>query len=287
MAEGFSVVIPAFNEEKAIGQSLDGLKKAMNASGAKYEIIVVDDGSTDGTNAIAAAMGVKLIKNQSNLGYGASLKCGIRHSAFDRILIMDADGSYPVEGIGELLRLSGEYDMVVGARTGEKVSIPSIRKPAKWLLNKLANYLSGVKIPDLNSGLRVMDKKVTEEYIYLLPDGFSFTTTITLIFLSKNYSVKYVPINYLKRKGKSKIRPFSDTLNFTSLIVRTILYFNPLKIFLPLSLILFTLSLAVFIYSYFFTEKVLDATVMILFVGSIQVLAIGMLADLIDRKGNR
>ena len=151
-------------------------------------------------------------------------------------------------------------------------------------MGKLANYLAGIKIPDINSGLRIMKKNLIEKYLYILPDGFSFTTTITLAALTNGYRVKYVSINYLKRTGKSKFRPIKDTLNFFQLMIRTVLYFNPLKIFIPLSIILFFSGAVVFLWSYFFAPKVLDTTTAIFIISSIQILAIGMLADLITKS---
>jgi len=158
------------------------------------------------------------------------------------------------------------------------------RRPAKWMLNKLANYLTGTKIPDLNSGLRVMKKDIVMNYVHLLPDGFSFTTTITLAMLTNNYRVEFVPIEYKIRSGKSKIRPIRDTMNFIQLIIRTVLYFDPLKIFLPISAFFFISSIAVLALSYLFTPKIMDITTVILFISGVQILAIGMIADLIDKR---
>jgi hypothetical protein len=174
--------------------------------------------------------------------------------------------------------------MVVGARTGKNVKIPLIRKPAKWFINKLANYLSGMKIPDLNSGLRIMKKSDIERFFHFLPSGFSFTTTITLALLVNNYPVKYFPITYAKREGKSKIRPIKDTLNFIQLIIRTILYFNPLKVFVPLSISLVILALLLLAGSWFYLGKIMDVTFGVIVMTSVMVLAIGLLADLIDKR---
>lgn len=174
--------------------------------------------------------------------------------------------------------------MVAGARTKPTAQIPLIRKPAKWMLNQLANYLTGIKIPDLNSGLRLIKKDTLNKFAHLLPNGFSLTTTITLALLTNGFPVKYLPIDYYRREGKSKFRPIKDTLNYFQLIIRTILYFEPLKIFLPAALALFLLSLAVLFYSYFFTPKVMDVTTIILFISAIQILSIGMLADLVVKS---
>lgn len=277
-----SVIIPAFNEEEGIEKVLAQLK-SLNL-GEKSEIIVVDDGSTDQTFRMASVNGVKVIRHEQNMGYGAALKAGIRHAKNEIIVISDADGSYPIKDIPIFLVDMEHADMVVGARVGKKAHIPFYRKPAKWFINKLANHLSGIKIPDLNSGLRAMCKEKVERFFSILPEKFSFTTTITLAFLTNGYSVKYIPIEYYKRKGKSKIHPIKDTLNFIQLIIRTIMYFNPLKIFLPLSFTFFIASATVLIVSWL-SGRVMDITTTILFVAGIQLLAIGMIADLIDKRG--
>jgi hypothetical protein len=178
----------------------------------------------------------------------------------------------------------GDYDMVVGARIANKVEIPLIRKPAKWFITKLASYLTGTKIPDLNSGLRVMRKGIVEKYIRILPDGFSFTSTITLVMLTNGYCAKYVPIDYFKREGKSKIRPIRDTLNFVQLIIRTVLYFNPLKIFIPLSLFLVLLAFTVLFGSWLLLGKAMDVSFAVILMTSVIIMAIGMLADLINKR---
>jgi glycosyltransferase involved in cell wall biosynthesis len=278
-----SLIIPAYNEEEGIDKVLNDLKFL----GDDCEIIVVDDGSEDNTcEIIKKYENIKLLKHESNSGYGASLKTGIRNAKADVIVIMDADGTYPNERIPELVQIlcEGDIDMLVGARTGDNANIPLIRKPAKWVINKIADYLSGVKIPDLNSGFRVMKKNVLGKYIRFLPDGFSFTTTITLALLTNGHSVKYVPIDYFKRSGKSKIRPIKDTLNFIQLIVRTVMYFDPLKIFIPLSLMLVAISIFILIGSWVFLEKTMDVTFGVILMTAIMVMSIGMLADLIDKR---
>jgi hypothetical protein len=162
-----------------------------------------------------------------------------------------------------------------------------VRRPAKWLLNRLADYLSESKIPDLNSGLRAFRRRRILDFFGILPSGFSFTTTITLAMHVNDHPVAYMPIDYHQRRGRSKIPPIHDTLNFLALIVRTILYFRPLKIFLPIAAILFLAAIAIFVYSALFTEKIMDASVTITLMTSFQMAAIGLLADLIDRRSQR
>jgi glycosyltransferase involved in cell wall biosynthesis len=226
----------------------------------------------------------QLVSHELNKGYGAALKSGIRKSKYDIIAITDADGTYPIDEIPKLYEQMKDCDMVVGARTGKKVKIPLMRRPAKWFLARLANYLAEYRIPDLNSGLRLFRKGDVTRLFGILPKGFSFTTTLTLAMLTNDMQVKFIPIDYMQRKGKSKIRPIRDTLNFIQLIVRTVLYFNPLKIFVPMALLLFLLSLGIFLYSTFAMERILDTTVSILFVASVQMLSIGMIADIIDKR---
>ncbi len=285
MAEPVSIIIPAHNEEHGIGPVLDDIASAMESAGVEYEIIVVNDGSTDGTSRAAAGRtGVRVIDLDTNMGYGAAIKRGLQSASHELVAITDADGTYPAEALPALVSAMDGSDMVVGARTGNNVSMPLARRPAKWVLTELANYLASATIPDLNSGLRVMRKSALMRFMKILPQGFSFTTTITLAMLSNDYRVCFEPIDYRPRTGKSKIRPISDTLNFLTIIVRTIMYFNPLKIFIPISASLFLLGIAVLLYSGFVLDRVMDVTVIVLISLSIQVAVIGLLADLIDKR---
>jgi glycosyltransferase involved in cell wall biosynthesis len=281
-----SIVVPAYNEKGSIARTIEEINDAIKDRDDILEVIVVDDGSTDGTAEIAKQNpSVKVIQHSQNRGYGASLKTGIRHAGGEIILIIDADSTYPIEEIPLLLSHMDAYDMVVGARTSKDVKIQPIRKPAKWFLSKLANYLSGTKIPDLNSGFRAFDKEIALKFFNILPDQFSFTTTITLGMICSGYTIKYEPIAYHYRVGKSKISPIRDTSNFILLIIRTIMYFNPLKIFLPISLGLGVLAIAMLCYDVFVIRNIGDKTVL-LFSMALLIGAIGMLSDLIVRKTN-
>jgi glycosyltransferase involved in cell wall biosynthesis len=282
-----SVIIPVYNEENNINNTINEVHEVLKNSPIEpYEIILIDDGSTDNTTGVLkeSNLDFQLIVHEKNRGYGAALKSGIRKSKYDIIAITDADGTYPIKDIPKLYNAMNDCDMVVGSRTGKKVKIPLVRRPAKWFLAKLANYLAEYKIPDLNSGLRLFRKKDVLQLFGILPKGFSFTTTLTLAMLTNDLQVKFIPIDYMKRKGKSKIRPIRDTLNFIQLIVRTVLYFNPLKVFVPIALLLFLMSLGIFLYSAFALDRILDTTVSILFVAAIQMLSIGMIADIIDKR---
>jgi glycosyltransferase involved in cell wall biosynthesis len=279
-----SVIVPAYNEAECIGQVLADLNAALSAGDLTYEVIVVDDGSTDQTPGIAQASGARLLQHGVNRGYGAALKSGIRAARGERIVITDSDGTYPADRIPTLVALLDEWDMVVGARTGRNVRMPLIRRPAKWVLNQLANYLTGTQIPDLNSGLRAFWRETALRFFPILPNGFSLTTTITLAMLSENYRVHFVPIDYHERRGRSKIHPVYDTLNFLQLIVRTVLYFNPLKVFLPLSALFVMAGVLVGLISKLVFGKLLDTTMIVLIVTGVQILMLGMLADLIDKR---
>ncbi|WP_028580376.1 glycosyltransferase family 2 protein [Desulfogranum japonicum] len=277
-----SVVIPAYNEENAVAQEIMNLKKVLDVCDITYEIIVVDDGSKDRTAEEAIGTGVQVLRHVRNRGYGASLKTGINAAQYDHIAITDADGTYPAEALPAMLKLGADYDMVVGARVGPNAQIPTIRKPAKWFLRILASYLAGRVIPDLNSGLRVMKKSVVKRFEYLLPSGFSFTTTITLSMLCNDYLVHYHPIDYFQRVGKSKIKPV-DAYYFFLLILRTIVYFNPLKVFLPIGAIFFATGLGKFIYDLFLGN--MSETAVLGLLAAFLFWGMGLLSDQIAKVG--
>lgn len=277
-----SIVLPVYNEKADIENTLNDLLSSLKSAVFDYEIIVVDDGSTDGTIEIIKKYDLKLIQHEHNKGYGAALKTGILLAQYDIIAISDSDGSYPVNRIPDLVSHIGDYDMVVGARSKNYAKVNLTRHLVKWFLNKYANYLIKDKVPDLNSGLRVFKKDVYEKFRGLLPNGFSFTTTITLALLSSDYRVKYLPIDYFKRGGKSKFKPISDTLNFFSLITRTSLYFNPLRVYIPIAFSLLFLGIIFFSYDIYMRD--LTDKTMMTFLWGIQFGAIGLLADMISRQ---
>lgn len=285
--EATTIVIPAYNEEQAIGAVLEQLLAVIDRAGVPCEIIVIDDGSQDTTADVAGRyQGVTVLRQRDNRGYGAALKTGIRHARYDLICITDADGTYPNECVPALVaRLTGGgYDMVVGARVGEQVSIPLIRRPAKWVIGRLGNFVAGESIPDLNSGLRVFRREVALRLLHMLPDQFSFTTTITLAMLINGYLVDYVPIDYYARVGRSKIRPIPDTLNFMQLALRIALYFAPLKIFLPISLLLLLLAMAWALFSKLVLGQLADVSTLVIAMTGFQVAVIGMLAELVNGR---
>lgn len=279
-----SVVIPAFNEGAHVAAQVVAVRETLERSGWPFEIIVVDDGSHDQTAKAADATGARVLRRSRNRGYGAALKLGIRHARYGWILITDADGTYPVESIPELLALADRSAMVVGARVGQSVQIPLVRRPAKWFLTKLASYLAGQRLPDINSGLRLMRRSLVERYESLLPDGFSFTTTITLAAACNGHPVEYVPIDYHARLGESKIRP-RHAYDFTLLILRTIVFFNPLKVFIPLGAVLALAGMAKFVYDIFLDN--LSESAVLALLGALIVWTLGLLADQNTRLAGR
>jgi len=277
MKESVSVIIPAFNEHLAVGAVVKEVIDALEAYRIPGEVIVVDDGSSDGTGEAAYRAGARVMRHRSNRGYGSALKTGIMAAAHNVILITDADGTYPVKYIPEILARLETADMVVGARMGKNVAIPLVRRPAKWVLNKLANYVAGHRIPDLNSGMRAFRKNIARQYFAVLPDQFSFTTTITLAMYCDNYAVHYIPVDYLPRKGKSKIVPW-DAASFAVLILRTATMFRPLRVFLPVvGLCLFYggAKMAIDVTR----DPNISASALGAFISALLVLLIGLLAD--------
>jgi len=282
-----SIIIPAFNEQESISDVLDAIQQAMAAASIEYEVIVVDDASTDKTLEIVKTKNARIVRHDQNKGYGASLKSGIAKAKHEVIVITDADGTYPAGDIPALFcHMSADgydYDMIVGARTGKHVKIPLLRKPAKWFLTELANYLTECNIPDLNSGLRVFKKELIKRFLTILPDGFSFTTTLTIAALTNGYLVKFVPINYYERKGQSSIKPLRDFLGFTSLVVRLVVYFKPLNFFLPASLMLLVIGLSKALID-FLHQNYFGVGSAIVILAAVQIGFLGLLADLILKR---
>ncbi len=278
MQRELSVIVPAFNEAKAIGQTIAGLRAAL--SGLDAEIVIVDDGSKDGTGDAAAAAGVRVIKLDENRGYGAALKTGIAATNSQFVAIIDADGTYPAEKLPTMLDICRNADMVVGDRGAAMRNVQWIRRPPKWILNTLANVLARRKIPDLNSGLRVFKRSSLERFVQLLPDGFSFTTTITLSMICSNLRVVYTPIEYAKRVGQSSMKP-TAFFTFILLVLRIIVFFQPLRVFMPLGGVLFLLGMAKFAYD--MTKMNLSESAIFALLAALVVWSLGLIADMISR----
>jgi len=279
-AVAISVVMPAYNEAGMVGAQIEIVREVMDRAGYPYELIVVDDGSQDDTANIVRQQGAILISKKYNRGYGAALKTGIAAAKYDWILIIDADGTYPAVSIPQLLQALPDYDMVVAARTGKNVHIPLIRRPMKWVLGRLANYLARHPIPDLNSGLRVFRKSLAERFQHLLPSGFSFTSTITMSALLNDYRVLYIPIDYHKRVGLSKVRAL-HVYDFLLVILRTAIYFNPLRFFLPFGMIFFTVGIGKLTYDVWRWKFSPNGGLLI--VAAMIVWAVGLLSDQLSR----
>ncbi|MBI4438418.1 glycosyltransferase family 2 protein [Candidatus Woesearchaeota archaeon] len=275
-----TVLIPIYNEEKSIAATIERIKKTLQKT--RHEIIAINDGSTDKTAEILQGIqGIRTITHPYNLGYGAALKTGLKNAKHDWILITDADGTYPIESIPLLLEHHDRYDMVVGARSGKNV--PTMRKPAKLILGLMANILTGRKIPDLNSGFRLFRKDMALQFMNLYPNGFSFTITITLAALTNSHTVKYIPIEYHKREGKSAINPVRDFIGFMTLILRIMVYFDPLKFFLFPAFITMSLATGLGLYQYLFEGHVTQFPFIALLAG-LQILLLGLLAELIVKR---
>ena len=290
-----SIIIPCYNEKHAIRETIECIWTVVRTSDIKnVEIIAVNDGSTDGSehvlNSLAAesqAGELLVIHHNRNQGYGAALKTGIRRSQSDYICITDADGTYPNERIPELIQkiTSNDLDMVVGARIGENVDYSKIRSIPKMILVPWVSFLCGTEVPDMNSGLRIFRRDRSLDFLKLLPDGFSFTTTITICLLRNRYAVEFIPISYTKRIGKSHIKPFRDTLRFTQLILRTGMYFAPMRLLAPLIAALAVLFAISGIYDLTALNNLTDKTVLLGF-ASLNVFLFALLADMIDKRSD-
>ena len=288
--EEFCVVVPCFNEEASVETTLAAISDTLKDA-APYRIIAVDDGSTDRTTAILDDLSKRLpqlivIHHDFNRGYGASLKSGIRQSDAEIIVITDADGSYPIDMIPTLLTAMADADMVVGARTGANVTYSRIRRIPKFFLTAYCSWITKTKIPDINSGLRAIKKSAVDKFLHILPSGFSFTTTITVALLTNDYRVHFVPIDYAARIGVSKIQPIRDTLRFCQLIVRTGIYFAPLRAFAPVIALCVVGFLTTLGYDIFVNDNITDKTLVML-AFTLNTTFFALLADLIDKRLGR
>ncbi|HID75761.1 MAG TPA: glycosyltransferase family 2 protein [Planctomycetaceae bacterium] len=282
-----SVVLPAYNERRAIQQVLAELVSVLSQEPVEYEILVVDDGSTDGTGELAEQFAhscwdcpVRIIRCPQRRGAGAARKVGIRQARGQIVVMLDADGTYPAEAIPSLLQHFPAYDQVNGARTSEQGSWPWLRRPAKWFIRKLACYLTGHHIPDLNTGLKAFKRDVMLDWLWVVPDGFSCVTTMTLAFLTNGHAVKYVPIQYRPRIGRSKFRPVQDSLSYLATVLRMVLYFRPLKVFLPLAGVVIAGGVLKSFLSWRITGSMQESDVVILTAGFLTCM-FGLLAEVI------
>jgi glycosyltransferase involved in cell wall biosynthesis len=279
-----SVILPVFNESGHIQQEVERVRQGLDRSRYSYEIIAVDDGSTDDSRAVLESIeGIRLITFGRNRGSGSARKAGTRAARGRVVVWTDADMTYPNEHIPALVSQMEGFDQVVGARTSEKGTRKALRVPAKWFIRKLAEYLTNTAIPDLNSGFRAFRRDVAAQYLHLLPPGFSCVTTITMAFLSNGYSVHYVPITYEKRAGLSKFHWWADTRRYGLQVIRLMLSYNPLRVFLPGGLLLFVVASGKLLFDWVGRDFHLAANTLLIFFAAFQLLVIGLLADLIVR----
>ena len=287
-----TIVLPCYNEAAHVVQELDKITKAMDASSYSYELLVIDDKSTDATlavltDALPRYPHMRLMAFQRNGGSGTARRIGSREGRGRIIAWTDADLTYQNDRIPDLVAFlddSPEYDQVVGARTSEQGTYKFLRVPAKWVIRKTAERLAGSKIPDLNSGLRAFRKEVALPYLRLLPPGFSCVTTITLAFLMNQHAVGFLQTEYYKRAGKSKFGFVSDAYRYILQVLRMIMYFNPLKVLMPVALWLLGIGIVkviIDIVRYFF--RITTSSVLVLITGLI-IGAVALLADLIVRS---
>jgi polyisoprenyl-phosphate glycosyltransferase len=281
-----SVVLPCYNERDHVELEVKRIRAALEAAGLSHELLCIDDGSTDGTREVLQELdGIRAILLPRNQGSGTARRIGTQQARGAVVVWTDADMTYPNERIPELVaQLEEGWDQVVGARRTEAGTYKLARVPAKWAIRKLACYLTNTDIPDLNSGLRAFKRSVAEPYLRLLPAGFSCVTTITLAFLSNGHPVKYVPVDYARRAGRSKFHPLKDAYNYLLQVLRMVMYFNPLRVLMPVALTLLAAT---------FVKATVDLVVhhwhvagstILVGLAAFNIMAIALLADLVVRR---
>lgn len=268
-----SVIIPAYNEAPVIGKIIRELKKIKQVG----EILVIDDGSADGTKEAALKAGAEVIRHPYNKGNGASVKTGIRNAKFDLIILMDGDGQHSPAFIPKFIELLDEYDLVIGCRDA-KAEANGLRRFGNIILKKTASYLSGYKIKDLTSGFRGAKTSYIREFLPLFPNRYSYPTTSTLAFLKAGYNVGYIPITTEKRVGKSKLKPFRNGFKFILIILRISTLFSPMKFFLPISLISMISGIAYGLYAVIDHMKLPNTAVLLISVG-ILIFMMGLISE--------
>ncbi len=283
-----SVVLPVFNESGHIEREIDRIKRSLENSLISYELIIVDDGSTDGSAEIAQSIpGVKVIRFDFNKGSGSARKWGTMVAKGDVVVWTDVDMTYPNDQIPELISGLQGYDQVVGARTSEEGTVKLLRTPAKWLIRKLASYLAHTDIPDLNSGFRAFRRQVADQFLYLLPAGFSCVTTITMAFLSNGYSVKYVPIEYAPRSGVSKFNWWRDTRHYLLQVIRMVLMHEPLRFFGPPAVAIGAVGIGKLVFDVFDKDFRIGTNTLVLLGVALALAMVGLIADLMVQLNRR
>lgn len=287
-----TVVLPCYNEQDHVLEELERITKALDASPYDYELLAIDDKSTDDTLAVLTAAAdrfprMRVMAFPRNGGSGTARRIGTSEATGEIVVWTDADMTYPNEQIPEFvdyLVAHPHIDQVVGWRTSEQGTHKYARVPAKWLIRKIAEWLSNTEIPDLNSGLRAFRREVSLPYLRLLPPGFSCVTTITMAFLSNQHPVDYLPITYAKRAGSSKFHPFRDAYRYILQVLRMVMYFNPLKVLMPLALLLLGVAVVKGIADQFSQPFYLPANTVVMFLSGLIIASMALLADLIVRS---
>lgn len=281
-----SVVIPAYNEAEGIANLLE--KIVSLGFHTRYEIIVVDDGSSDETAAIVSRFPVRLIRHHTNKGYGAALKTGIRKAKGQKVIMLDSDGQHDPQYIPQIAELLEENDLVIGERTADSFQVKN-RQGGKKLIRKVGEYLFDQKLPDFNSGLRGFDRNLIKSMLHLMPNGFSFSTTSTMAFIKEGYSIATLPIVVAERQGRaSNVKFIRDGSKTMLLLFRIIMLFNPLKIFFPFSVLVTTLGIIWGIYAYLFFGRFANSATLITMLGMF-LFFIGLIADqiaIINRRAS-
>ncbi len=279
-----SVVLPVYNEVTHVEAEVSRIRRALDEAGLSSEIIVVDDGSDDGSGEVLERLeGIRLIRLDVNRGTGTARRIGTRAARAPVVVWTDVDMTYPNETIPDLVAALDGVDQVVGARDREAGRLPWIRRPAKWAIRRLAQYLTRTPIPDLNSGFRAFRRDVAAQFLGQLPAGFSCVTTMTMVFLSHGYTVRYVPIEYRVRSGRSKFHWWSDTRRYLMQIVRMMLSFEPLRVFMPPGVVLLGVAGAKLVFDVVDKDFRIGTNTIVLLLMATQVIVLGLIADLIVR----
>ena len=274
--EKICIIMPAYNEANAIGEVLGKLMPMASEQG--WEVIVVDDGSSDETGTVARDSGVRVLRHPSNRGYGASLSTGVRATNADVIVFIDSDGQHNHSDIPGLLEHIDRYDMVVGFRTKGSYIDP-YRKLGKKVLKWFANYLAKEKIPDINSGFRVFRRDVLLRYLHLMPEGFSFSTTSTFAMLKGGHPIKWIPIKTTRRIGTSTVKQLKHGPETMMLMLRRSVLFDPLRVFLPVSGILVFLAVGMAALNFILYRRAIPASAVFLGISAVIIFMLGLLTD--------
>ena len=273
-----TIIIPAYREGESIFGVVEETRRVMDAAGRTYEILVVDDGSDDETAAEARKAGARVLSHPYNIGNGAAVKTGIRNARGGILVTLDADGQHSPDDIPRLLEKMGTYDMAVGARgDGSKRSI--LRTVANGLYNRFATYMCKRRIEDLTSGFRVIRTDIARRFVSLLPNTFSYPTTITMAVVRSGYTLAYVPITTHRRVGASKIRPFRDGCRFLLIIIKIATLFSPLRVFLPVSAVMFLTGLGYGLFKIFVLGERYGPTSAMLMTVSVVIFMVGLVSE--------